>query len=278
MAARSAVLRPARTGSSCVSLGVLEQRILDGGRTTSDRGQTGGLTPLICVRQRAGVADFAGWRAAGRASRRRAPLLRGIGRGSRRSRAWRRWERVRLSIPRHEAAHRPPEKPAIHGGGGGAPRGRRVQAVRRFPGRRFHPPPPRSAIDLGAAGRRVVAPARRSAGTTRPMLSRGSRRGRSRLPQSLAANARRAAVPSATRPSRRGGDGGTRRHRRRCGRHRAPRLRSRPVPRARKRSAQRAGTRLRRSARSAFCRRAQGPACSSRPGCIRGPSPATAAR
>ena len=137
---------------------------------------------------------------------------------------------------------------------------------------------PRSATGLGAVGRRVGAPARRSAGTTRPTLSRGSRRGRSRRLRSHAASARPAAAPSATRPNRGGGYGGTRRHRRRYSRRRAPRLRSRPVPRARRRCALRAGTRLRRSARSAFCRRARGPACSSRPGCTQGPSPAAAAR
>jgi len=224
------------------------------------------------------VADFAGRRAVGRVSRRRASLLLGTGRGSRRSRAWRRWERVRPSIPRHRAAHRPLERPAIRDDEVGAPRGRPGQAVRRFPGRRLHPLPPRSATDLWAAGRRVAAPARRSAGTTRPRLSRASRRGRNRQPPCRAASARRAMDSSATRPSRGGGYGGTRRHRHRCGRHRAPRLRLRQVPRARRRCALRAGTRLRRSTRSAFCRRAQGPACSSRLGCIRGPSPAAAAR
>ena len=138
--------------------------------------------------------------------------------------------------------------------------------------------PLRSAIGLAEVDRRAAAPAPRSAGTTRPRLSHASRRGRSRRPRFPAASARPAAAPSATRPSRDGGGGDTRRRRRRCGRHPAPRLRSRPVPRARRRCAPRAGTRLRRSARAAFCRRAQGPACSSRPGCIRDPSPAATAR
>lgn len=182
------------------------------------------------------------------------------------------------STLRREAARRSSERPAIHGGGVAVLRGRPAQAATRSASRRFHPPPPRSAIGLGAAGRRAAVPARRSVGTTRPRLSRASRRGRSRLPQSRAATARRAVVSSATRPSRDGGDGGTRRRRCGRGRRRAPRLRSRPVPRAQRQFARPAGTRLRRSARAAFYRRAQGPACSSRPGCTRGPSPAAAAR
>ena len=217
------------------------------------------------------AVDSAVWPEGAAASRRRPFRPRGKDRESRRLQVLRHCERELRSIPRRGAARQSPEKPAIHDGEAVVLRDRPAQAGTRSAGRRFHPPPPQSAIGLGAVGRRVAAPTRRSAGTTRPRLSRASPRGRSRLPQSRAANARRAVVLSATRPSRGGGDGGTRRHRRRCGRRRAPMLRLRPVPRARRRSARRVGTRLWRSARSAFCRRAQGPACSSRPGCIRGP-------
>ena len=224
------------------------------------------------------MADFAGSQAAGAPSARRPFRFRGRGRGSRLHPVLLRSRLARRSTPRRGAARRSSGRWAIHGDGEGALRGRHAQAAPRSASQRFHPRPLRSATGHEAAGRWAAAPARRPAGTTRPRLSRGSRRDRSRRSMCLAASARQAVGSSATRPSRGGGDGGTRRHRRRCGRRRAPRLRSRPVPRARRRCAPRAGTRLRRSARSAFCRRAQGPACSSRPGCIRGPSPAAAAR
>lgn len=181
------------------------------------------------------------------------------------------------SILRCGAAHRLSEMPAIHGVGEEAWQGRPVRAGPRFAGRRLPPLPLGNAIDPEAAGRQAEAPAHRFADTTRPKLSGASRRGRSLRPRSRAASVRRAGAWSATRPSRGGEGGGTRRRRCGRGRRRAPRLRLRPVPRARRRCAPPAGTRPWRASQAACGHRVQGLACSSRPGCTRAPSPARGA-
>jgi hypothetical protein len=224
------------------------------------------------------VADFAGWPGAVAASRRQLFPSRGRCRGSRRWTAMRRSERAHPSIPLSAAARRSPERPATRGVWARGGQGRPAPAALHCEGRRSRPPPPRSATGLWASDLRASVPAHRFGDTTRPRLSRANRRGRSRRPRSRAASARRGAAPSATTPNRGEGDGDTRRHRPRRDRRRAPRLRLRLVPQAQRRFARPAGIRLRRSARAAFCCRARGPACSSRPGCTRGPSLAAAAR
>lgn len=182
------------------------------------------------------------------------------------------------SIPRSAAVPRPLESPATRAVSAWGGRGQRVQAALRYTDRQSCRWRPRSATGLWAADPLASAPAPRFAGATRPRPYRGSRRDRSRQPQSRVASAHRVTAPTTTRPCRGGGDGDTKRHRRLRDRHRAPRLSLRPVPRARRRFARPAGIRLRKSTRVASCRRARGPACSSRRGCTRGPSLAAAAR